>query len=177
MKLIVGLGNPGKRYAKTRHNAGFMVLDKLAKLINDEWKKNEKFNSFIINYKSSVILVKPKTMMNASGHAIALLASYYKISPNDIYIVHDDLDLKIGAYKIQKGIGPKDHKGIESIDKVLGVTDYWRIRVGVDNRDKGNRVDGETYVLQKFTPAEMKLILGIFDDIIFSLKKTVMSLG
>lgn len=176
MKLIVGLGNPGKRYARTRHNAGFILLDKLAEKVQKDWQKSGKFNSEVIQTKS-LILAKPTTYMNESGKAVSSLASYYKVSPSDIYVAHDDLDLRIGAYKIQKGVGPKEHKGIESINKALGTADYWRIRMGVDNRSKENRIDGETYVLQKFTPVEMKSILRIIDTVIVNLKKAIMNLG
>ena len=166
MKLIVGLGNPGRRYEKTRHNAGFMFLDR----IKDVWNLGDftpQKNSLIIKTKD-IILAKPQTYMNDSGRAVSSLASYYKIKPDDIYIVHDDLDLRIGTFKIQKGTSPKDHKGIESINKELGITDYWHIRIGIDNRDRENRIDGETYVLQNFTDEEFEILKETINNIIRS---------
>jgi PTH1 family peptidyl-tRNA hydrolase len=142
MKLIIGLGNPGRKYEKTRHNAGFMVLDALAsKMVNGQWSMVNKFQSLIINHQSLAILAKPQTFMNESGKAVAALATFYlprwqagKLPATSIYVIHDDLDIALGKYKIQKGKGPREHNGIISIDKALGTRDYWHVRVGIENR-------------------------------------------
>lgn len=139
MVAVVGLGNVGGKYKDTRHNVGFMFIDA--------------FPQF-----SGVITLKPDTMMNASGKAVKKLADSYKLLPADIYVIHDDLDLPLGEYKIQFGKGPKVHNGVNSVEESLGTEKFWRVRIGVDNRDPDNRVNGEGYVLQKFSSEEKKLI-------------------
>lgn len=195
MKLVVGLGNPEEKYKATRHNVGFMVIDAHASKItnyklpittdlpNPNFQLNKKFQSLVINYRS-LILAKPQTFMNSSGTAVAKLASYYKIQTTDIYVIHDDLDIRLGEYKIQKGVGPKLHYGIESVNKALGTRQYWRIRVGVDNREKmgngkcqpkadrpldekvGNFTKGEEYVLQNFTSEEKNVLNTVIEKIV-----------
>src|SRR4030042_2590907 len=115
MKLVVGLGNPGEKYKNTRHNVGFSVLDKLQTEIskseflnskqipNSNFQLNSKFQSLVTIYQS-LILAKPQTFMNSSGIAVAKLATFYKIQANNIWVIHDDLDIKLGEYKIQKGV-------------------------------------------------------------------------
>ncbi|MEK7182841.1 MAG: aminoacyl-tRNA hydrolase, partial [Patescibacteria group bacterium] len=124
MKLIVGLGNPGKQYENTRHNVGYMVIDKI---------KNQKLKI------KNMMLVKTNVFMNNSGEAIKKLTTDYRLQTTDLYVVHDDLDIPLGQFKIQYGRGPKDHKGIQSIEETLGTNEFWRVRVGVDNRDPSDR--------------------------------------
>lgn len=144
MKLLVGLGNPGGKYENTRHNAGYFVVDTLKKMIK--------------NTHREVILTKTLSFMNESGEAVKKLMDRYRVNVDDIYIVHDDLDIRLGEYKIQKGRGPKVHYGVQSIENSLGTKDFWRVRVGVDRRDLKNRIPGEEYVLQKFDPDEIKIL-------------------
>ena len=141
MKLFVGLGNPGKKYVNSRHNTGFLVMDKL---------KTKK-----LKLKSSVI-VKTNTFMNDSGSFVRDLLASNHLDSSHLYIVHDDLDLPLGSWKMQYAKGPKDNGGINSIEQVLGTKDFWRIRVGVDarNTNKELRTKGEDYVLQDFTDEE-----------------------
>lgn len=143
MKLLVGLGNPGPKYQNTRHNVGFLFLDFLVKnnLLNKQVKT-----------------LKPDTYMNHSGMAVAKELNFYKLKPADLIVVHDDLDLRLGEYKVQFGKGPKLHNGVESVEKVLGTKDFWRVRIGVDNRIPDNRVSGKSYVLQNFTPEELSFL-------------------
>jgi len=160
MKLIVGLGNPGGRYIYTRHNVGFVMLDRLHSAIDykNSWEKDEVKRSEVCVMKDKgVILVKPQTFMNDSGAAVSKVANFYKIKIDDICVVHDDLDIEIGEYKLQKGRGPKDHKGIISVEKSLGTKDFWRMRIGVDNR-VGKKVEGQEYVLMKFTTLEREML-------------------
>lgn len=103
--------------------------------------------------------------MNASGKAVHSLATNYKLLATDIYVIHDDLDIKLGEYKTQKGKGPKVHNGINSIEDSLGETDFWRVRVGVDNRNADNRIPGEDYVLQDFLPEERKAIDKVLNEV------------
>ena len=105
MKLIIGLGNPGEKYEQTRHNLGIIVMDELARkmlsLAKTKWVENKKFNSQLSIINSQLILVKPQTMMNASGYAVAKLTSFYKVKPEDIWVIHDDVDLPLGKMKIR----------------------------------------------------------------------------
>ena len=119
MKLVVGLGNPGEKYKNTRHNVGFMVIDELEKHKDDLGK---------------VMLVKPMKFMNKSGDVVARIKNFHKIGLDDVYVVHDDLDIRLGEYKIQKGVGPKVHNGVNSVEQELGSKEFWRVRVGVDGR-------------------------------------------
>ena len=169
MKLIIGLGNPGEKYKNNRHNVGFMVIDKLAqKLGIEDWELNGKFLSEIVT-RGLLILGKPQTFMNSSGRAVSLLASFYKIPTKNIYIIHDDLDIPLGEYKIQFGVGPKVHNGINSINKSLGTCGYWRVRIGVDNRRLDNKIPGEDYVLQDFDSDEKKTLEEVIKRVLDNL--------
>ncbi len=150
MKLVVGLGNPGKEYQNNRHNAGFMVLDRLAR---GEQTWESKFDSLIMR-KGDSLLVKPQLFMNRSGEAVAKLVNFYKVAVDDLVVIHDDLDIRLREFKIQKRVGPKVHNGVNSIEAVLGKNDFWRVRVGVDNRLAEGRTPGEEYVLADFTMEE-----------------------
>ena len=162
MKLIVGLGNPGEKYTKNRHNVGFMVVETLStkyKVEGIKWEMSKKFNAEIVQTKE-YILAKPQTFMNESGVAVAALANFYKIKPVDIYVIHDDLDIKLGNYKIQLGKGPKVHNGLRSIEEKLGSDQFVNVRVGVENREvRGNKgVPGVVYSLQDFRGDEKEII-------------------
>lgn len=154
MKIIVGLGNPGGKYEKTRHNMGFMVVDKFYKEFSRDketgWKNNNKFKSEIAeiewqqakaskNKKESfekVILVKPITYMNNSGLAVKLISSFYKIEINDIWVIHDDVDVPFGGIKIKLGGSSGGHRGLESIISGLGTEKFWRFRLGIGHPRK-----------------------------------------
>lgn len=169
MKLIVGLGNPGKEYDKTRHNAGFLFLDEFVKgkNIKDDWKEKD---NYLYIKSGDLILCKPQTFMNLSGQAVRKVAAFYKVSIDDIIIAHDDLDIKLGEFKIQKGKGPRVHNGINSVESSLGSVDFWRIRIGIENRgDKP--VKGVDYVLERFLPSELKLLKNTFEEIGQNLNK------
>lgn len=162
MRLIVGLGNPGDKHRNNRHNIGFLVIDELARLVLEgKWSSVKKFQSLIIKHEGSFMLVKPQTFMNQSGKAVKKLIDQYKIKSSDLWVIHDDLDIALGDHKIQKGKGPKLHKGIKSIEEKLGKTDFWRIRIGVENRSAKSKIPGETYVLKNFTEEEIKIIAPI----------------
>jgi PTH1 family peptidyl-tRNA hydrolase len=167
MKLVVGLGNPGRKYEKNRHNVGFMVVDALASAIVDgQWSMVKKFQSSIINYKSSIVLVKSLALMNSSGRVVKNIIAHFKLKMPELWVIHDDLDIRLGDYKVQKGKGPKDHKGLNSIYKALGTRDFWHVRVGVDNRTSDNRISGEEYVLKNFTDKEFGILDPIIDKIV-----------
>jgi PTH1 family peptidyl-tRNA hydrolase len=163
MKLIVGLGNPGDKYDGTRHNVGFAFLDELRVVLGaQEFEAKGKFQAEITVLENQAILVKPQTFMNQSGIAVKAAANFYKIDPKDIIVVHDDLDIILGEYKLQKGVSPKLHYGIQSVDAQLGTVDYWRLRIGIDNRTATQRPSGEEYVLNKFEPNEKEILKPIF---------------
>lgn len=154
MILIVGLGNPGEKYQQTRHNLGFMVVDALARklfsLEKTRWREEKKFNSLVISYQSLIILIKPQTFMNASGMAVAKLASFYKIDPERIWVIHDDVDLPLGKIKIRLGGAAAGHRGVESIIKELGTDQFTRFRLGIGHPGRGRDAQVENYVLRGF---------------------------
>ena len=143
MKLIVGLGNPGIKYEKTRHNLGFMVVEKFLKDFETEdkteWENSEKFKSDLVRIEwqpkhgqlEKVILAKPKTYMNNSGLAVSLISQYLNIPISDIWIIHDDIDLPLGSMKIRFGGASAGHHGVESIMEKLGTDKFWRFRLGI----------------------------------------------
>ena len=158
MNLIVGLGNPGERYKNNRHNVGQLVIDEIKK------KKN-------LGLKAA----KSDKFMNDSGTFVSKKIKKLKTDPRDLYVVHDDLDIKLGEYKIQFGKGPRDHNGLKSIDKELGTDQYWHIRVGVDNRDLENRTKGEDYVLQDFSEDEKSILEETIKTLLFDFNKNYLN--
>ena len=155
-RLIAGLGNPGKDYAQTRHNIGFLVLDALASASCLEFNKT-RFGSTYLKTSikgQQVFLVKPMSYMNRSGVPIQQFASYYKIEIQDIIIVHDDMDLEFGKIKIVQGRGHGGHNGIRSIIDSLGKKDFIRVRVGLGHPGGQKNVTG--HVLGRFAPDEQK---------------------
>lgn len=151
MKIITGLGNPGKEYQSTRHNVGFMVIDLLVKeqKITDKWQK--KFNSLFLK-SGALILLKPQTYMNLSGRAVRKAMDFYKITPQDILIVHDDIDLQEGILKQKKSGGDGGNRGIRSIIEHLGTKDFSRIKIGIGHPGDKDKVSD--YVLSKFEPQQ-----------------------
>ena len=158
MILIVGLGNIGEKYAQSRHNLGFMVLDELAEkmlpLAKTKWQENKKFNSQFIRIDPQTILVKPQTMMNASGFAVAKMANFYHIESENIWVIHDDVDLPLGRIKIRLGGGSGGHRGIDSIIEQLGTDKFVRFRFGIGEANRGKDRLLEKYVLKSFTANE-----------------------
>ncbi|MCD4676056.1 MAG: aminoacyl-tRNA hydrolase [Desulfobacula sp.] len=157
-KIIAGLGNPGKNYARTRHNIGFLVVEALAsksRLTIDKSRFDSEYVKARIKGKD-VFLVKPLTYMNKSGFPIHKFASYYKIGMEDIIIVHDDMDLPFGKIKIVKSRGHGGHNGVRSIIDAFGKKDCTRIRVGVGHPGSGKNVTG--HVLGTFSPEEIKIL-------------------
>lgn len=158
MKLIVGLGNPGKKYKNTRHNVGFEVVEGIFKDLDiDRWESKKRHRAKIA-FAGNILLTKPQTFMNKSGESVGSLASYYKIPMDEIFVVYDDLDLLLGESKMQRGKGPKDHNGLNSVIKSLGTNHFWHVRIGIDNRDQGQKIPGEAYVLEKFNREEKPIV-------------------
>lgn len=166
MKIIIGLGNIGEKYTHTRHNTGFLFIDSI---IRTSQVKSQRISSKLkselieINFHSQdFLLVKPQTLMNESGLAVRAIIDFYKYNIEDLLVVHDDLDLRIGEYKTQFAKGPKQHNGIQSIERQLNTKNFSRLRVGVDNRNLENRINGESYVLMSFSREEEALLNTVF---------------
>ncbi len=157
MKLIIGLGNPGKKYEKTRHNVGFLVLDALQERLTDEhispWEHSKKFNAEVAGYTTiknkKVILAKPQTFMNDSGLSVQPLMNFYKMNSEDLIVVHDDKDIPLGEIKVQRDRGSAGHNGIKSIIQHIGTQDFMRVRFGVAN-EKMQTQETVDFVLSKF---------------------------
>lgn len=157
MELIVGLGNPGKRYEKTRHNVGFMVVDyPIGKISVSPHAKRKLLSLIYYWYEEQAVLAKPTVFMNNSGQAVRRLMHHFNVRPPDLLIVHDDLDVALGEYKLQKGRGAAGHHGVESVIAELRSKDFWRLRVGIGHSK--DATDPEDYVLRDFTPEELAVL-------------------
>lgn len=179
MILIVGLGNPGIKYKRTRHNMGFRVLDELQKE-NDfpDFKFSKKFNSLISKKntgKEKIILAKPKTFMNNSGQTVKKLSTYYSLPTISLIVVHDDIDLPLGKIRISKKRGSAGHKGVESIIKELGSKNFARLRIGIRNQESGVK-NRWKFVLKNFIKEEEKIVKKITKKSCSALK-TILSKG
>lgn len=163
MKVIVGLGNPGFQYKKTRHNIGFMVIDELSNKLSTKVKQ-KKFNSLIgqCTFRNEkLVLVKPQTYMNESGIAVRPLLDYYKLPAEDLVVIYDDLDLPTGKIRLRQKGGSGGHNGIKSLISHLGTKDFNRIRVGIDRPPQENIVID--YVLKPFSKNEKEIISDACD--------------
>ena len=156
MRLVVGLGNPGARYARNRHNIGFVIAEAVARRYSfSAWRdrfKGEVAEGTVEDDK--YLLLKPQTFMNDSGEAVLAAMSFYKIRPAEILVIHDELDLRPGKIRVKRGGGSAGHNGLRSIDALVG-TDYWRLRIGIGHPGVKELV--HPYVLQNFPAEEVKL--------------------
>ena len=177
MKLIVGLGNPGKEYELTRHNAGFMVIDALAEKLGVELVNERKLKADIaITLRAeTLILAKPTTFMNLSGESIQKIASYYKVAVEDIWVISDDLDLEYGTIRVRRGGSSGGHNGLKDIIEKVG-EDFVRFRLGIKNEDS-NKIPSEKFVLQNFTKQEQEglesIVTKAIDLIVDGLQKGI----
>lgn len=194
MKIIVGLGNPGKKYEKTRHNVGFMMVDKLHREWDfPEFKFNKKIDTEISVGKISVssraeqsgvegsckniiseekiLLAKPMTFMNNSGEVVKKIMRFYKLKPADLVVIHDDLDIELGKYKIAVDSSSAGHQGVQNIIDQIGTQKFKRIRIGIEGekRRKNRLMLSDEFVLKNFTSAEQEIIQNNFDEIIYFL--------
>lgn len=189
MYLIVGLGNPGKEYEKTRHNFGFMAIDKLVEFWRanpvwaEEFYEKEKHDSWLIEFEIfsgqtkhlkepgkeivpqhlHIVLAKPQTMMNNSGLAVKKLKQSYKLKSNQIIVIHDDIDLPLCTFKVSYGAGAAGHKGVESIISHLKTKNFHRLRLGI--RPNIKRIPTEEFVLKKFTKDEQAAVIEVLQKI------------
>jgi PTH1 family peptidyl-tRNA hydrolase len=149
IELVVGLGNPGSRYDNTRHNAGFWLVDKLAEQAREQFRQETKFHGEVCRVilgSHQCWLLKPAIFMNKSGQAIGALANFYKITPEQILVVHDELDLPCGTARLKKGGGAGGHNGLKDTIAHLGTQQFIRARIGIDH--PGNRAEVVNYVLK-----------------------------
>lgn len=177
MKLVVGLGNPGKEYEYTRHNVGFMVIDEI---INNEqliMNNSKKFFADIVQQKTEqkdILYVKPQTFMNNSGQAVKTIMDFYKLTLEDLLVIHDEKDIPLGEYKIQTNRGAAGHNGVQSIVDHLGTKNFTRVRVGIGPEEKKiNYIEG--YVMENFSKEEMKKLEEVITKIIIEIKQLITS--
>ena len=153
--LVVGLGNPGENYARTRHNLGFMVADVLAARLGAKFKAHKRSGAEVLTGRVAgrpVVLAKPRCYMNESGRQVGPLAKFYSVPPADIIVIHDELDLEFGCIRLKLGGGEGGHNGLRSVAAALGTRDFQRVRIGI-GRPPG-RKDPAAFVLENFTAAQ-----------------------
>jgi len=164
MKIIVGLGNIGEKYAKNRHNTGFMIVDALAEKLNvTDWKEEPKFKAFIAETTikgEKILLVKPTTLMNLSGLAVSSIVNFYKEPLENLTVIYDDLDLPLGTIRIRDKGSAGTHNGMKSVIQELGTEEFKRIRIGIEGRGTTSpeQQDTSSYVLSPFTKEEEPII-------------------
>ena len=189
MKLIIGLGNPGEKYQKTRHNVGFIILDEIQrKLEFPNFEFNKKFNALIAEKnitqenknksfldklfsstkQEKIILVKPQTFMNNSGQSVRTILDFYKLSISDLLIINDDLDIIVGKYKFSPDSSARGHNGVQSIIDNIGTKDIKRLKIGVEKETgrASRQTPGEKFVLENFTSDELRQVSSLTDKII-----------
>jgi len=183
--LIIGLGNPGEKYEKNRHNTGFVILDELRKLWSfPDFAMNKKFNAEMSEKTNpllpsgegarradegqKIILTKPQTFMNNSGEAVKKIMDFYKLTPPDIIVIHDDLDINLGEFRIAANSSSAGHKGVENIIEKLGTQEFKRIRVGIEGEEKRKErtIPGDAFVLQDFSEEEYNGIKSLAPEIV-----------
>jgi PTH1 family peptidyl-tRNA hydrolase len=172
MKIIIGLGNPGKEYAGTRHNIGFEILDELQKEFNfSVWEFNKKFNAEISKGQAAsqeIILVKPQTFMNLSGVTVRSILDFYKLTPADIFVIHDDIDIAIGTFKVATDSRSAGHNGVQNIIDQLGTQKFTRLRLGIGaetTEEPSCRFGAHDFVLGKFSETEKTTLEKIYSEI------------
>ena len=180
MILIIGLGNPGKKYELSRHNLGFLVLDSFSRKNLFEFKSSKKFKSKISKGsfgRKRVILAKPQTFMNNSGKAVKLLTKSHRLDPKNLIIVHDDIDLPLGKLKIVKNRGAAGHKGVQSIINEMKTKNFVRFRLGINpiykTMKQWNNETMKKFVLKKFTKKEKEVIKKVVENCVKALEITL----
>lgn len=185
MIVFLCLGNIGKKYENTPHNAGFVFADKFAEFLSydrsynvGEWEVDKMLDSDVVTVRRGfdkvALILKPRTLMNRSGKsAKAVLASFEGVGLDNLVVIHDDLDLKLGEYKIQRGVGPKGHNGLISIESMLGGKGFLRVRLGVESRSGDNRMPGEDFVLARMEDEAAVVLNETIVDAIKALRTIV----
>jgi len=162
IRLVVGLGNPGKEYERTRHNAGFWLVERFAAASGVALRKDPKYQALVGRMEGSAWLLLPQSFMNSSGRAVQMLAGFFKIKPEEILVVHDELDFPPGTARIKQGGGIAGHNGLKDISQRIGSHDYWRLRLGVGRPAAGD--DVADYVLHKPSVEEKEAIDASIDN-------------
>ncbi|MEV6277919.1 aminoacyl-tRNA hydrolase [Nocardia sp. NPDC051832] len=163
--LVVGLGNPGPEYERTRHNIGFLVADVLAERVGGRFAVHKKSGADLLQARldgRQVLIAKPRSFMNVSGRPVAALAKFFSVPPTEVIVVHDELDLPFGAIKLKRGGGEGGHNGLRSVSSALTTKDYLRTRIGI-GRPPG-RQDPADYVLKQFATPERKEVPVIVEQ-------------
>lgn len=186
MNFIVGLGNPGAEYAVTKHNVGFRVVDQLVELLAKEkmidssvFAQTPKFFGETLKTPLAMF-VKPNTYMNESGKAVRAVMQFFHELPDgneqelkQLFVVHDDLDIELGKYKIQFGTGPKIHNGLRSLYQHLHTEQFWHVRVGIDGRQGDRSMPGSAYVLAPFSKGESEVLENTIREVAKKLQEIV----
>lgn len=157
--VVVGLGNPGDEYARSRHNAGFMTIDRIAKTNGVELGRRKKFKGLIAEVTlagKSALLVKPQTFYNLSGECVADLLGYFRIAPERLIVVHDELDIEAGRLRVKQGGGDAGNRGVRSIAEALGATEFIRVRIGIGR--PADPDENKDYLLRPMTAAERQAL-------------------
>jgi len=187
-KIIVGLGNPDEKYKNTRHNTGFIVLNALAEQEGLSWKLNKRFNAEISDPPAggeNYILIKPQTFMNNSGQAVQAVLNYYKLLPktlgilqkkntdlsDQLIVIHDDVDIELGKFKIQSNRSDGGHNGVKSIINHLKTQNFTRVRIGIANSLLRAKIAPEKFVLQNFPVSEKNTLNKLIPEILQKLKE------
>ncbi len=171
MKIIITLGNPGQQYANTRHNAGFIIADELQKSLGfSEFEKNSKFDALVCEKNSDgekILLAKPQSFMNNSGQVVKKMLDFFKIPKENLTLLHDDLDIELGAFKISLDSSAAGHNGVQSIIDNLGSQQFKRIRLGIEGSEKKKDriIPGEVFVLQDFSGEELEIIKKLTEEV------------
>ena len=158
IRLVVGLGNPGKEYERTRHNAGFWLVERLAAARGVVLRKDAKFQALVGRLDANAWLLLPQSFMNASGRPVQMLAGFFRIKPEEILVVHDELDFAPGTARIKQGGGIAGHNGLKDISQRLATHEYWRLRLGVGKPPAGE--EGADYVLHRPSAEDKAAIDG-----------------
>jgi len=173
MKLIIGLGNPGRKYANTRHNAGFMILDQLVQNLGGAFSDEPKFKGQLAELRQAqagrIFFLKPQTFMNVSGESVVAVSQFYKIDPVDFLVVYDDLDLPLGRMRLAAKGSAGGHNGIKSLIENLGTQDFPRLKLGI-GRPKISQQPVVDYVLQDFSKEEMPLVTDVAERAVMAIK-------
>ncbi len=180
MRIILGLGNPGEKYKITRHNVGFTVLDKLAEEFDSAWENNKKFKAeiamtpLIKEGEGGFVLAKPQTFMNLSGDSAQKILNFYKIKENELpeklTVIHDDLDIEFGKFKISVNRASAGHNGVQSIIDKIGTKNFKRVRVGIKTAER-EKIPAEKFVLGKFKKKELGILEPLIAKIIEEIKR------
>ncbi|MFA6105710.1 MAG: aminoacyl-tRNA hydrolase [Patescibacteria group bacterium] len=176
MKIIVGLGNPGINYEKTRHNVGFMAIDRIQSAFDlPNFSVNKKLHAAVSKGKigrTIVVLLKPETFMNDSGVSVAAALSFFKTTIDNLIVIHDDKDIVLGETRVQVGRGDAGHNGVKSIIEKIGTKDFRRLRIGIEPEDE-IILDTADFVLRRFSSDETKKLNKVLDNVTVEIKEFV----